>query len=214
MVDALFVERRGDISQNDYHIRQRLADPDNNVIAAAAKTRSRAIEEKVRSATRFRITIMALCVAFLYVFGAMDCPGKGIDEIDRFVRSEMARRQIPGAAIVVVKNGKIVKRANYGLANVELGVPVTSKTSFEIASMTKAFSAAAVLLLVEDGKLTSWGWSSHVVGGKYRKLQTMTGADMKTLMEQKHTFEIKKENKQNKNPSLIFFKHYCYFVFD
>ena len=36
--------------------------------------------------------------------------------------------------------------------------------------------------LVEDGKLTSWGWSSHVVGGKYRKLQTMTGADMKSLM--------------------------------
>lgn len=35
---------------------------------------------------------------------------------------------------------------------------------------------------VEDGKITSWGWSSHVVGGKYRKLQTMTGADMKTLM--------------------------------
>ena len=37
--------------------------------------------------------------------------------------------------------------------------------------------------LVEDGKLTSWGWSSHVVGGKYRKLQTMTAPDMKTLLK-------------------------------
>ncbi len=36
--------------------------------------------------------------------------------------------------------------------------------------------------LVEDGKLASWGWSSHVVGGKYRKLQTMTAADPKALM--------------------------------
>lgn len=36
--------------------------------------------------------------------------------------------------------------------------------------------------LVEDGKLTSWGWSSHVVGGKYRKLQTMTAADHKSLL--------------------------------
>jgi hypothetical protein len=36
--------------------------------------------------------------------------------------------------------------------------------------------------LVEDGKLTSWGWSSHVVGGKFRKLQTMTAADFKTLL--------------------------------
>ncbi len=37
--------------------------------------------------------------------------------------------------------------------------------------------------MVEDGKLTSWGWSSHVVGGKYRKLQTMTAPDMKSLLK-------------------------------
>jgi len=36
--------------------------------------------------------------------------------------------------------------------------------------------------LVEEGKLTSWGWSSHVVGGRFRKLQTMTATDMKSLM--------------------------------
>lgn len=36
--------------------------------------------------------------------------------------------------------------------------------------------------LVEDGKLKSWGWSSHVVGGRFRKLQTMTATDHKTLL--------------------------------
>lgn len=36
---------------------------------------------------------------------------------------------------------------------------------------------------VEDGKLTSWGWSSHVVGGRFRALQTMTAPDMKSLMK-------------------------------
>ena len=36
--------------------------------------------------------------------------------------------------------------------------------------------------LVEDGKLTSWGWSTHVVGGKIRKLQTMTGSDHKAVL--------------------------------
>jgi hypothetical protein len=36
---------------------------------------------------------------------------------------------------------------------------------------------------VADGKLTSWGWSSHLVGGEYRRLQTMTGANHKTLMK-------------------------------
>lgn len=37
--------------------------------------------------------------------------------------------------------------------------------------------------LIEDGSLTSWGWSSHVVGGKYRRLQTMTGADHKSVLK-------------------------------
>jgi len=37
--------------------------------------------------------------------------------------------------------------------------------------------------MVEDGKLTSWGWSSHVVGGRFRKLQTMTAPDMKSLLK-------------------------------
>ena len=36
--------------------------------------------------------------------------------------------------------------------------------------------------MVEDGSLTSWGWSSHVVGGKYRRLQTMTAVDHKSLL--------------------------------
>ena len=36
--------------------------------------------------------------------------------------------------------------------------------------------------LVEDGALSSWGWSSHVIGGKYRRLQTMTAPDHKTLL--------------------------------
>jgi hypothetical protein len=36
--------------------------------------------------------------------------------------------------------------------------------------------------LVEDGSLTSWGWSSHLVGGKFRRLQTMTGTDHKSLL--------------------------------
>ena len=36
---------------------------------------------------------------------------------------------------------------------------------------------------VEDGKLTSWGWSSHVVGGRFRRLQTMTGPDVKSLLK-------------------------------
>src|SRR4029079_12443061 len=75
------------------------------------------------------------------------------DSIDNFVRSEMQKKHIPGLSLVVIRNGRIIKSANYGLANVELNVPVNDRTSFEIASMTKQFTAAALLLLVEDGKV-------------------------------------------------------------
>ncbi|HEX6904063.1 MAG TPA: serine hydrolase [Thermoanaerobaculia bacterium] len=59
----------------------------------------------------------------------------------------------PGAAVLVVKDGQTVLRKGYGLANVELGVPVSPDMVFEIGSVTKQFTAAAILLLQERGQL-------------------------------------------------------------
>jgi D-alanyl-D-alanine carboxypeptidase len=75
----------------------------------------------------------------------------GRDSLDAWVTSLMAERRIPGLALAVVRNGSIVRTGYYGLANVELNVPVTGETAFKIASMSKAFTAAALMLLVEDG---------------------------------------------------------------
>jgi D-alanyl-D-alanine carboxypeptidase len=75
------------------------------------------------------------------------------DPLDAWAASLMARGRIPGLAVVVVRNGTIVRSGHYGLANVELNVPVNEETSFRIASMSKAFTAAALMLLVEDGRL-------------------------------------------------------------
>ena len=75
------------------------------------------------------------------------------DEVDKLVRAMMQERNIPGAGIAVVKNGKIVKKQGYGLANVELDVPATADTVFEIGSVTKQMTGAAIMLLVEDGKV-------------------------------------------------------------
>ncbi|MBX2997888.1 MAG: beta-lactamase family protein [Caldilineaceae bacterium] len=63
------------------------------------------------------------------------------------------RKHIPGLSLAVIQDGVTVGEKNYGLANVELSVPVTSATIYEIASMTKGFTAAAILLLVAEGKL-------------------------------------------------------------
>ncbi len=59
----------------------------------------------------------------------------------------------PGAAVVVARGDSIVFARGYGLADVEHGIGVTPSTSFRLASVTKQFTAAAILTLVEAGKL-------------------------------------------------------------
>ena len=59
----------------------------------------------------------------------------------------------PGAAAIVVKDGKVVLRKGYGMANLELGVAMAPDMVFELGSITKQFTAAAILLLQERGKL-------------------------------------------------------------
>ncbi|MFQ5818257.1 MAG: serine hydrolase domain-containing protein, partial [Terriglobia bacterium] len=75
------------------------------------------------------------------------------DEADEYIEAEMKKRHIPGLALAVVKNGQVIKAKSYGLANLELDVPVTLDSVFELASVTKPFTATAIMLLVEEGKV-------------------------------------------------------------
>ncbi len=75
------------------------------------------------------------------------------DKVDDYIASEMKNRRIAGLALAVVKNGEIIKAKGYGLANLELDVPVTTDSVFELASVTKTFTATAILMLVEEGKV-------------------------------------------------------------
>lgn len=76
------------------------------------------------------------------------------DSIDIFVNAQMQNRKIPGLQLAVVQNGRIVKSAHYGYANVQDSIPVNDKTVFPINSITKAFTGVAIMQLVEAGKLT------------------------------------------------------------
>ena len=75
------------------------------------------------------------------------------DEIDAIVNEQMAAQKIPGVALAVIRKGEIVKSRGYGRANVEHDVAVTDETIFQSGSMGKQFTAAVVMLQVEDGKL-------------------------------------------------------------
>jgi CubicO group peptidase (beta-lactamase class C family) len=60
----------------------------------------------------------------------------------------------PGCALAVVQNGAVAYTAGYGTANLELDVPITPQTVFDIGSVSKQFTAMSILLLAEDGKLS------------------------------------------------------------
>jgi D-alanyl-D-alanine carboxypeptidase len=76
------------------------------------------------------------------------------DSVDDAVRSEMQQHPIPGLALEIIQSGKPIKTAAYGMANLEWQNPVTPETVFEIGSVTKQFTAAGILLLEQEGKLS------------------------------------------------------------
>lgn len=69
------------------------------------------------------------------------------------VMSEVYKPGEPGAAIIVRKNGRTIFRKGYGLADLELGVPVAPDMIFRLGSITKQFTAVSILMLAEQGKL-------------------------------------------------------------
>lgn len=75
------------------------------------------------------------------------------DQVAQYVSAEMARQHIPGVALLVARNGEIVRAQGFGFANVELQVPVKPETLFQSGSVGKQFTATAIMMLVEEGKI-------------------------------------------------------------
>jgi CubicO group peptidase (beta-lactamase class C family) len=76
-----------------------------------------------------------------------------VDKTDFAIKDLMQKHKIVGLQLAVIKNNKIVKISNFGLANIEDSISVDNKTVFSINSMTKAFTGVAIMQLVESGKL-------------------------------------------------------------
>ncbi len=75
-------------------------------------------------------------------------------EIDHYVKELQNAYRLPGLALAIVRDGKLIHRRNYGLSNLEFSTPVTDETLFPLFSSTKVVAVIAVHQLIEQGKLS------------------------------------------------------------
>ncbi|MDB6021262.1 MAG: Beta-lactamase [Pedosphaera sp.] len=100
----------------------------------------------------------ALFLAVPILFISLGCglaatADERLNMIDELFR-EYSRSGAPGASVLVVKNGKVLLEKSYGLADLEKKVPIAPDTSFRLASVTKQFTAMAIMQLADAGKLS------------------------------------------------------------
>src|SRR6202162_2985008 len=98
------------------------------------------------------------CFCTVVCSGAMAAPVGGltpeqVTAIDRYMAAEMRREDVPGVAVGIYSRGQILLAKGYGLANIEVYVLVEAETIFQSGSVGKQFPSAAIMMLVEEGKI-------------------------------------------------------------
>lgn len=106
----------------------------------------------------------ALVLAAVFAFCAVSMVRAAQPEVppdlDQYVAKAMRAFGEPGLSLAIVENGKTVVAKGYGVRSIATHAPVTADTAFPIGSETKAFTSAALAILVDEGKLK---WSDRVV---------------------------------------------------
>ena len=92
------------------------------------------------------------CVVLLISFAVYNCSMAQESKMDKLFETYTGD-SIPGAAVMVIKKGRPIITKTYGMANLEDGVPVTPQTNFRLASVTKQFTALAIMQLQQRGAL-------------------------------------------------------------
>jgi len=96
---------------------------------------------------------MLKCLLALALASSTLSSRAGADELDRAIEAEMARQQVAGLTLAIVRNGEIVRLGAYGYGDLEWRSKASPDTRFEIASMSKMFTGAAVRILMDEGRL-------------------------------------------------------------
>ena len=105
----------------------------------------------VRKSNFFGLFVVALLVRGYS--GTATAANDGVTELDAFITRTLKQYQVPGAAVAVVQDGKVVLVKGYGVRNVTKPGAVDENTIFQLASVTKTLTAAAAATVVDEGKL-------------------------------------------------------------
>jgi CubicO group peptidase (beta-lactamase class C family) len=100
-----------------------------------------------------RSTKLFFSIPLVVLVLAVSAFAQTADSLDAYVQSEMQKQRIPGLSLLVARDGKIVRAQGYGFSNVELQVPVKPETVFQSGSVGKQFTATAVMMLLEEGRI-------------------------------------------------------------
>jgi CubicO group peptidase (beta-lactamase class C family) len=101
------------------------------------------------------VTLIALVMAAAVTlnFGQQIIPDEAAKQVDAYL-SQWDKKEMPGCAVGVVKDGKLIYKRGVGMANLTYDIPNSPTMLFEVASTSKPFTAMAVALLAERGKLS------------------------------------------------------------
>lgn len=98
--------------------------------------------------------LLAFCCLLLILSGSATAQTDANARTEAFIQSAMRSEHIPGLAVAVMKGSKVMLVKGYGYANLELQAKTSTKTMFGIASVTKSFTAIAIMMLVEEKKVS------------------------------------------------------------
>jgi CubicO group peptidase (beta-lactamase class C family) len=107
-----------------------------------------------------RLLLLSFVAIFALASQVLAQNGNGIDALDRYIESARQEWNVPGMSVVVVHDGKVVLSKGYGVRELGKDEPVDSQTLFGVMSTTKAMTAVAMGLLVDEGKVS---WRDKVV---------------------------------------------------
>lgn len=81
-------------------------------------------------------------------------PAKTLEELDKRLTEAITKAQIPGASVTIIENNQIVLTKGYGVSDLKTKAPVTPETVFRAGSVSKSWTGLAIMMLVEEGKLS------------------------------------------------------------